>query len=40
MTITLQKNQTISLSKERPGLSKVFMGLGGTRPKPKAFLAN
>lgn len=37
MTITLQKNQTISLSKERPGLSKVFMGLGWDPAKAKGF---
>jgi len=40
MAITLTKGQTISLSKERPGLTKVMMGLGwdpAKKPEPKGF---
>ncbi len=40
MAITLQKGQRISLSKDNPGLTKVFMGLGWDpvqAPKKKGF---
>ena len=40
MAITLSKGQTISLAKERPGLSKVMMGLGwepAKQEKKKGF---
>ncbi|MEP1318379.1 MAG: TerD family protein [Roseibium sp.] len=47
MTITLDKGQTLNLSKEKPGLTKVFMGLGwdaATAPaapeKKKGFLGS
>jgi len=39
MTISLTKNQTISLEKQTSGLSKISMGLGWDVAKPSGFFA-
>lgn len=38
MSISLSKGQTLSLAKNNPGLSRVFMGLGWDPVKKKGFL--
>ncbi|MBQ3969712.1 MAG: TerD family protein [Clostridia bacterium] len=35
MSVTLQKGQKVSLSKENPGLSKIVVGLGWDEAKPQ-----
>jgi tellurium resistance protein TerZ len=39
MSISLSKGQTLSLAKNNPGLSRVFMGLGWDPVKKSGFLA-
>lgn len=38
MSISLSKGQTLSLAKNNPGLSRVFMGLGWDPIKKGGFL--
>ena len=39
MSISLSKGQTLSLAKNNPGLSRVFMGLGWDPVKKKGLFA-
>ena len=39
MAVSLSKGQTVDLSKAKPGLRRVMMGLGWDAAKPKGFLA-